>query len=107
MRFQNVWIRVDEALILVFAYTAIFLCPWKMVSVSVRYLFYLPTKVRKNGQQKTCNVFNHPHQTSLATNQVVNRFDVGGKTHNIAFQLVLQQCCKTSCTFFVARFSLP
>ena len=28
-----------------------------------------------------------------------------GKTLNIAFQSVLQQCCKTSCTFFVARFS--
>ena len=27
----------------------------------------------------------------------------GGKTRNIAIQLVLQQCC----TFFVARFSLP
>ena len=36
-----------------------------------------------------------------------DRFDVGGKTRNIAIQLVLQQCCKTSCTFFVARFSVP
>ena len=27
-----------------------------------------------------------------------------GKTRNIALQLVLHQCCKTSCTFFVARF---
>ena len=25
---------------------------------------------------------------------------VGGKTRNIAIQLVLQQCCKTSCMFF-------
>ena len=25
--------------------------------------------------------------------------NVGGKTCNIAFQLVFQQCCKTSCTF--------
>ena len=33
--------------------------------------------------------------------------NVGGKTRNIAIQLVLQQCCKTSCTFFVARFSVP
>ena len=47
-------------------------------------------KVRKNGQQKTrnlsCNIavkrveqrccaFYHPHQTCLATNQVVNRFE--------------------------------
>ena len=33
--------------------------------------------------------------------------NIGGKTRNIAIQLVLQQCCKTSCTFFVARFSVP
>ena len=32
---------------------------------------------------------------------------MGGKTRNIAIQLVLQQCCRTSCTFFVARFSVP
>ena len=32
--------------------------------------------------------------------------NVDGKTRNIAFQSVLQQCCKTSCTFFVARFSV-
>ena len=32
---------------------------------------------------------------------------MGGKTRNIAFQLALQQCSKTSCTFFVARFSIP
>ena len=33
-----------------------------------------------------------------------DRFDVGGKTRNSAIQLVLQQCCRTTCTFFVARF---
>ena len=47
-------------------------------------------KIRKNGQQKTCNLscniaakrvekrccaFYHPQQTCLATNQVVNRFE--------------------------------
>ena len=26
-------------------------------------------------------------------------FNVGGKTRNIAFQVVLWQCCKTKCTF--------
>ena len=31
--------------------------------------------------------------------------NMGGKTRNIATQLGLQQCCKTSCTFFVARFT--
>ena len=30
---------------------------------------------------------------------------MGDRTRNIAIQLVLQQCCKTSCTFFVARFT--
>ena len=71
---------------------------------------YLPNmvKVRKNEQQKTrnlsCNIavkrveqrccaFYHPHQTC--------------KKRNISFHLLLQQCCKTSCTFFVARFSVP
>ena len=31
----------------------------------------------------------------------------GGKTHSIAIHLVLQQCCKTSWTFFVVRFTEP
>ena len=30
---------------------------------------------------------------------------MGDKTRNIAVQLVLQQYCKKSCMFFVARFS--
>ena len=33
--------------------------------------------------------------------------NVGGKTRNIAIQLVLQQCCKTSCTFFLPRVKKP
>ena len=33
--------------------------------------------------------------------------NVDGKTRNISFHLFLQQCCKTSCTLFVARFSVP
>ena len=76
----------------------------------------LDSKVRKNGQQKTCNLscniaaarielscaFYNPHQTCLATNQVVNRFEHGWlKTRKISiFKLVFQHCCKTSCTFF-------
>ena len=31
--------------------------------------------------------------------------NIGGKTRNITIQLGLKQCCKTSCTFFVARFT--
>ena len=30
----------------------------------------------------------------------------GGKTRNIVIQIVLQRCCKTSCTFFVTRFTV-
>ena len=39
--------------------------------------------------------------------RLLKGLNVGGKTRNIAIQLALQQCCKTSCTFFVARFSVP
>ena len=33
-----------------------------------------------------------------------DRFYLGGKTRNIVIQLVLPQCCKTSCTFLVTPF---
>ena len=46
-------------------------------------------------------------QTCQQPDLLQDRFDVGGKTRNIAIQLVLQQCCKTSCMIFVARFSVP
>ena len=32
-------------------------------------------------------------------------FNVSDKTRNIAFQLILQQCYQTSCTFFVVCFT--
>ena len=36
--------------------------------------------------------------------RLLTGLNVGGKTRNIiGIQLVLQQCSKTSCTFFVAR----
>ena len=41
-----------------------------------------------------------------ATNKVARFVFVGGKTRNIAIQFAFQQCCKTSCTFFVARFTV-
>ena len=31
--------------------------------------------------------------------RLLTGLNVGGKTRNIAIQLVLQQCCTTSCTF--------
>ena len=39
--------------------------------------------------------------------RLLTGLDMGGKTCNIAIQIDLQQCCKTNCTFFVARFSVP
>ena len=79
-------------------------------------------KVRKNGQQKTCNLFcnvaaklveqrccafsTHITPVLQQIRFLLTVLKVGGKTRNIAIQLVLQQCCKTSFTFFVARFSV-
>jgi len=39
--------------------------------------------------------------------RLLTGLNMGGKARNIAIQLVLQQCCKKSCTFFVARISVP
>ena len=41
------------------------------------------------------------------TDLLQDGFYVGGKMRNTAFQLVMLQCCKTSCTLFVARFTVP
>ena len=46
-------------------------------------------------------------RTCLATNKVARFVFVAGKTRSIAIQLVLQQCCKNSCPFFVAFFVVP
>ena len=46
-------------------------------------------------------------RTLLPTNEVVRFVFVGGKKRNIAIQLILQQCCEKSCTFFVALFTVP
>ena len=34
--------------------------------------------------------------------KLLTGLNVGGKSRNIAFQIVLLQCCKTSCTFLLA-----
>ena len=67
-------------------------------------------KVRKNGQQKTCNLscniaakrvvqrccaFYHQHKTCLAPNQVVNSFCSSAAKH------------VARCFFFFSRFSVP
>ena len=80
-------------------------------------------KVRKNGQQKTCNLscniaakrvvqrccaFYHQHKTCLATNQVFNRFErrlYNAQHHNSTrFAAVLRN---TLHVFFFASFSVP
>ena len=45
--------------------------------------------------------------TCLATVRLQGFFFVDGKTPNIPIQLILQQIHKTSCTFFVACFTIP
>ena len=68
-------------------------------------------KVRTHGQQKTCNLFCNigiamlrvlPPMFKPVNNLICCK--TGFKARNIAIQLVLQQCCKTSCTFFCCPF---
>ena len=53
----------------------------------------------KSGSQlfATCN-------NLICCNKSLN---AGGKTRNIAIQLILQQCCKTSCTFLLPVLQYP
>ena len=37
--------------------------------------------------------------------RLLTGLDVGGKTRNIAIQLVLKLCCETSCILLVSRFT--
>ena len=52
--------------------------------------FFFRIQVPKNGQQKTCNVarFTTHVQTCKQPDLLQDRFDVSGKTRNIAIQLV-------------------
>ena len=49
--------------------------------------------------------FTHPRKQPCNCISCKTGSNMGGKTRNIAIQLGLQQCCKTSCTFFVARLT--
>ena len=75
-------------------------------------------KVGQNEQQETGNLFCDfavKRVARFSTNikpllqqiSFLTGLNMGGKTRSIAIELVLQQCCKTSCSFFVARFSAP
>ena len=71
-------------------------------------------KVRKNGQQKTCNLSCNTAAKQVDSDvarstthikpllpqiRLLTGLNMGGKTGNIYIQLALHQCCK----FFVAR----
>ena len=49
----------------------------------------------------------HIQTCSQPPDMLRDRIDVGGKMHNIAIQLILQQCCQTSWIIFVAHFTIP
>ena len=46
-----------------------------------------------------CNNFSQPATTWFVAREV---WFMGGKTRNISFEPVLQQCCKTSCTYLLS-----
>ena len=71
-----------------------------------KYATYLRATLLQNKLNGDVARFTTHVQTNLATNKAARFFFVRGKTHNIAIQLVLQKCYKTSCTFFVARFTV-
>ena len=57
-------------------------------------------------ERSSCCAFYYPRKRKKLCNLICCKagWNFFGKTRNIALQLVLQQCCKTSCAFFVARF---
>ena len=60
-----------------------------------------------NKKRATCFALLPQNELNGACYLLRDRFYLGGKTRNIAIQLVLPQCWKTSCTFLVTRFSAP
>ena len=72
---------------------------------SLYMLRVLPAPGKLAFQQVTslsCNFIQSGVSTHATCNNLIcskTGLNEGGKTHNIAFQLILQQCCKTSCTF--------
>ena len=93
---------------------------WQMTYTHKLPKLFSHLKASVKQAAKTCNLFcnieaKRVQKRCCATDVqicqqpdlVLDRFDVGDRTHNIVLQLVLQQCCQTSCMFFVARFSVP
>ena len=66
----------------------------------------MPTLLQKELKSDVAR-FTTNVQTCQQPDLMQDRFDEGGKTRNVAWQLVLQQCCETRCMFFVAHFPVP
>ena len=56
----------------------------------------LQNELNSNGARFTTH-----NKPVLQQIRLLKYLNVDGKTRNIAFQLVLQQCCRTSCTFLL------
>ena len=75
------------------------------------------TKKKRNKKKKRATLQHWYKTSSLAMLRVLPPtfksicckvfFFAGDETRNIAVQLVLQQRCQKSCTFFCARFTVP
>ena len=61
-------------------------------------------KLQQNELQSDVTRFTTQIKPVLQQIRLLTGLNVGGKTCNIAFQLVFQQCCKRICVFFVACF---
>ena len=93
----------------------------KLVRCSLLVVIWLVTKLKLLLQKKSGNLGDEvaPLNRATCTDVVIKKYrttlhflqqifatcktglNVGGKTSNIAFQLVLQQCCKPSCAFLL------
>ena len=58
--------------------------------------YVIGCKTSLSWARKKCNKFRFTNCNNLGCRKT--GLKVGSKMHNFAFQLVLQQCCKTSCT---------
>ena len=67
----------------------------------------LATQLQQNKLNSDVSRFTNHIKPVLQQIRFLTSLIVSGKTRNIAFQLVLLPCCKTSFTFFVARFYAP
>jgi len=59
----------------------------------------LATLLQNELNSDRCCAFYHSHCSKSGS--VLTGLSVGGKTRNNAIQLVLEQCCKTSCKFLL------